>query len=69
MSDWGADDYTTTIEDQPVDVHDAVASSQRARTTTRLDDARDALADAEGVLRVAEAKAATDFKDDETKAP
>ncbi|MDF9878465.1 DUF4913 domain-containing protein [Cellulosimicrobium cellulans] len=45
------------------------ALTEHARATTHLDDARDALADAEGALRVAEAKAkATNYSGDETKA-
>lgn len=60
----------TTVE--PPEVAEARATLDRAlaahaRATTQLDDARDALADAEGVLRVAEAKV-TDYEDDETKA-
>lgn len=57
---------------EPPEVVEARAALDRAlaahaRATTQLDDARDALADAEGALRVAEAKV-TDYEDDETKA-
>jgi hypothetical protein len=57
---------------EPPEIVEARAALDRAlaahaRATTQLDDARDALADAEGALRVAEAKVA-DYEDDETKA-
>ncbi|MEK8229327.1 hypothetical protein NKG05_30630 [Oerskovia sp. M15] len=53
------------VADARATLEDALAA--HARTTTQLDHARDALADAEGVLRVAEAKV-TDYEDDETMA-
>ncbi|WP_454730409.1 DUF4913 domain-containing protein [Cellulosimicrobium protaetiae] len=63
---------TGPADAEPPEVAEARATLENAlaahaRATTQLDDARDALADTEGVLRVAEAKV-TDYEDDETKA-